>query len=125
MAKQDGSKDREREKAYKRRQRFWVAVQLMLDRWLGNKFNFSFDRNFEPAEIEGPVLVVINHASAYDPLFTAAAFKNKPLTFIASESILRGKWGPFLDKHINFIPHQKGARGSRTALVALKRMKKY
>ena len=124
MAKQDGSKDREREKAYKRRQRFWVAVQLMLDRWLGNKFNFSFDRNFEPAEIEGPVLVVINHASAYDPLFTAAAFKNKPLTFIASESILRGKWGPFLDKHISFIPHQKGARGSRTALVALKRMKK-
>jgi len=68
--------------------------------------------------------VAINHASAYDPLFVGAAFKNKPLTFIASEHILRGKWGPFLDKHISFIPHRKGARGSRTALVAMKRMKK-
>ena len=111
-------------KAEKRRRRFWDAVQLLLGGWLRNKFNFRFDKSFEPADIEGPVLVAINHASAYDPLFVGAAFKNKPLTFIASEHILRGKWGPFLDKHISFIPHQKGARGSRTALVAMKRMKK-
>ena len=124
MAKQDGNKTREKEKADKRRKRFWDAVQLVLGGWLRNKFNYSFDKSFEPADIEGPVLVAINHACAYDPLFVGAAFKNKPLTFIASEHILRGKWGSFLDKHISFIPHQKGARGSRTALVAMKRMKK-
>ncbi|MBR3201489.1 MAG: 1-acyl-sn-glycerol-3-phosphate acyltransferase [Mogibacterium sp.] len=124
MAKQDGNKTREKEKADKRRKRFWDAVQLVLGGWLRNKFNYSFDKSFEPADIEGPVLVAINHACAYDPLFVGAAFKNKPLTFIASEHILRGKWGSFLDKHISFIPHQKGARGSRTALVALKKMKK-
>ena len=124
MAKQHGNKDREKEKEARRRRRFWDAVQLVLYGWLSNKFNFSFDKSFEPADIEGPVLVAINHASAYDPLFVGAAFKNKPLTFIASESILRGKWGPFLEKHISFIPHQKGARSSRTALIAMKRMKK-
>ena len=124
MAKQDGNKTREKEKADKRRKRFWDAVQLVLGGWLRNKFNYSFDKSFEPADIEGPVLVAINHACAYDPLFVGAAFKNKPLTFIASEHILRDKWGSFLDKHISFIPHQKGARGSRTALVAMKRMKK-
>ena len=124
MAKQYGNKDREKEKEARRRRRFWDAVQLVLYGWLSNKFNFSFDKSFEPADIEGPVLVAINHASAYDPLFVGAAFKNKPLTFIASESILRGKWGPFLEKHISFIPHQKGARSSRTALIAMKRMKK-
>ena len=114
----------DKEKEARRRQRFWDAVQLVLGRWLKCKFNYSFDKSFEPADIDGPVLVAINHASAYDPLFVGVAFKNKPLTFIASEHILRSKWGPFLDKHISFIPHQKGARGSRTALVAMKRMKK-
>ena len=124
MAKQNNDAEKERIKADKRRRRFWDAVQIILIGWLKSSFNFSFDKSFEPADIEGPVLVAINHASAYDPLFVGAAFKNKPLTFIASEHILRGKWGPFLDKHISFIPHRKGARGSRTALVAMKRMKK-
>ena len=114
----------QKEKEARRRRRFWNAVQIVLGGWLRNRFNFSYDRSFEPADIEGPVLVAINHASAYDPLFVSVAFRNKPLTFIASEHLLRSKWGPFLDKNISFIPHQKGARGSRTALVALKRMKK-
>ena len=81
-----------KEKEARRRQRFWDAVQLVLGGWLRNKFNFSFDKSFEPADIEGPVLVAVNHACAYDPLFVGAAFKNKPLTFIASEHILRSKW---------------------------------
>ena len=114
----------QKEKEARRRRRFWNAVQIVLGGWLRNRFNFSYDRSFEPADIEGPVLVAINHASAYDPLFVSVAFRNKPLTFIASEHLLRSKWGSFLDKNISFIPHQKGARGSRTALVALKRMKK-
>ena len=114
----------EKEKTARQRRRFWDAVQLVLGGWLRNKFNFTFDKSFEPADIEGPVLVAINHASAYDPLFVGVAFRNKPLTFIASEHILRSKWGPFLDRNISIIPHQKGARGSRTALVAMKRMKK-
>ncbi len=124
MAGQNINKDKEKEKADRRRQRFWDAAQLLLSVWLHSGFNFSFDESFEPADIEGPVLVAINHASAYDPLFVGRAFKNKRLTFIASEHILRSKWGPFLEKHISFIPHQKGARGSRTALVAMKRIKK-
>ena len=125
MAKPENNKekDKEREKAAKKRRRFWDAVQLVLGGWLRNKFSFSFDKSFEPADIDGPVLVAINHACAYDPLFVGVAFKNKPLTFIASEHILRSKWGPFLEKNISFIPHQKGARSSRTALVAMKRMK--
>ena len=124
MARQDSKKDKEKKKEARRRRRFWDTVQIVLGGWLRSKFSYSFDESFEPADIEGPVLVAINHACAYDPLFVAVAFRKKPLTFIASESILRGKWGPFLNQHISFIPHQKGARSSRTALVAMKRMKK-
>ena len=71
----------EKEKTARQRRRFWDAVQLVLGGWLRNKFNFTFDKSFEPADIEGPVLVAINHASAYDPLFVGVAFRNKPLTF--------------------------------------------
>ena len=71
MAKPENNKekDKEREKAAKKRRRFWDAVQLVLGGWLRNKFSFSFDKSFEPADIDGPVLVAINHACAYDPLF--------------------------------------------------------
>ncbi len=116
-----GSRDAKRE--YDRRRRFWGAAQIVVGGWLRNRFNLSLE-DFEPADIEGPILVAINHASAYDPLFVGVAFRHKPLTFIASEHILRSKWGKLLDRYISIIPHRKGAGGSRTALVAMKRMKK-
>ncbi len=123
MKKEKGKEDRE--KTEKRRKRFWDAAQLIVGSWIRRKFDFSFDTSFEPGDIDGPLLVAVNHASAYDPLFTGAAFKNKPLTFIASEHILRIRpWGPVLDRYVSFIPHQKGSRGTRTALVAIKRIRK-
>ena len=122
MRKQADSK--EREKADRRRKRSWDFSQLVIGPWMRNKFDFSHD-DFEPADIEGPVLVAINHACAYDPILLGIAFRNKPLTFVASEHILRMKtWGPVLDRHFSLIPHQKGARSSRTALVAMKRIKR-
>ena len=122
MAKQ--ADKAEREKADRRRKRSWDFLQLVIGPWMSRKFNFTHD-GFEPAEIEGPVLVAINHACAYDPILLGVAFRNKPLTFIASEHILRMKtWGPVLDRHFSLIPHQKGAKSSRTALVAMKRIKR-
>ena len=115
---------KEREKADRRRRRSWDFSQIVIGPWMRRKFDFSCD-DFEPADIEGPVIVAINHASAYDPILLGIAFRNKPLTFIASEHLLRMKtWGPVLDRHFRLIPHQKGARSSRTALVAMKRIKK-
>ncbi|MBQ1328810.1 MAG: 1-acyl-sn-glycerol-3-phosphate acyltransferase [Mogibacterium sp.] len=122
MAKQ--ADKAEREKADRRRKRSWDFSQLIIGPWMSRKFNFTHD-GFEPAEIEGPVLVAINHACAYDPILLGVAFRNKPLTFIASEHILRMKtWGPVLDRHFSLIPHQNGAKSSRTALVAMKRIKR-
>ena len=122
MAKQ--ASKAEREKADRIRKRSWAFSQLVIGPWMSRKFDFSCD-DFEPADIEGPVIVAINHACAYDPILLGIAFKNKPLTFIASEHLLRMKtWGPVLDKHFSLIPHQKGAKSSRTALVAMKRIKR-
>ena len=124
MAKQSKDKDKERIAADKRRKRSWAFSQLVIGPWMSRKFDFSCD-DFEPADIEGPVIVAINHASAYDPILLGIAFRNKQLTFIASEHLLRMKtWGPVLDRYFSLIPHQKGARGSRTALVTIKRIKR-
>lgn len=124
MAKQAGASKAEREKADRRRKRSWDFSQLVIGPWMRNKFDFSHD-DFEPADIEGPVIVAINHTCAYDPILLGIAFRNKPLTFIASEHLLRMKpWGPVLDRHFSLIPHQKGAKSSRTALVAMKRIKR-
>ena len=122
MARQKS--DKEKAKEAKRRQWFWDLSQTIIGRWIRPEFNLTLE-DFEPADIEGPVLVAINHTCAYDPIFTGAAFKNKPLTFIASEHIVRSKpWGPLLDKYVSLIPHQKGGKGSRTALIAMKRIKR-
>lgn len=122
MGKQADKKARE--KADRIRKRSWAFSQLVIGPWMRRKFDFSCD-DFEPADIEGPVIVAINHACAYDPILLGIAFRNKQLTFIASEHLLRMKtWGPVLDRHFSLIPHQKGAKSSRTALVAMKRIKR-
>lgn len=121
MSKQKTNEERQRED--RRRRRFWNAVLPGVQSWVRLKFGFEMEA-FRPQDIEGPVLVAINHASAYDPLFVGAAFRYKPLTFIASEHLMRSKWGSFLEKYASIIPHQKGAKSSRTALVALKRIKR-
>lgn len=124
MSEKATKKKADREKEYRRRRRAWNLAQVILGPWLRRKFNFSF-AGFEPADIDGPVLVAINHSCAYDPMFIGHAFRNKPLTFIASEHLLRMKtWGPLLDRYYSIIPHQKGAKGSRTALLAMKRIKR-
>ena len=123
-SKKTSDREKEREKEDRRRLRFWRSIEPFVVKYLQCKFNFEWD-GFDPREIDGPMLVAVNHACAYDPILVGAALRKKPLTFIASEHILRMKvWGPFLDKHFSLIPHQKGAKGSRTALVAMKRIKR-
>ena len=82
-----GKSKAEKERDERRRQRFWKYAVSIVERWLRAKFDFSHD-DFDPGAIDGPVLVAINHASAYDPIFVGVAFRKKRLTYIASEHIL-------------------------------------
>ena len=105
--------------------RFYKIITPPLGLWLKSRFNYTYDKSFEPGDIEGPLIVCINHTCAYDPLFVGVAFRRKALTYIASEHILRDpKWGESLDKYCSIIPHQKGRRAGRSALAAVKRARK-
>lgn len=120
-----GSKSNaDREKEDRRRRHAWRLEQIIVPPWIRRRFNYSFV-GFEPGKIKEPVLIAINHSCAYDPVFVGMTFRHRPLTFIASEHLLRMKpWGPLLDRYESIIPHQKGAKGSRTALVTMKRIKR-
>lgn len=124
MERQKSKSKAQREKEDRRRLRFWNFMAPQVERYVKRRFDFIAD-DFDPSQIEGPVLVVINHSCVYDPLLIGSVFRNKPLTFVASEHILRMRpWGPLLDRYASVIPHQKGARGNRTALSAIKRIKR-
>lgn len=111
------------ERARRRRDRFWDFIVPKLITWSARTVNYSHD-DFEPSSIEGPVIVAINHSCAYDPLFMGISFHHKRLTYIASEHIMRTAWGRLLDRYAYLIPHSKGAKSSRTALVTMKRIKR-
>ena len=114
-----------KDKDRRRRERFYRFIAPPLGVFLKTRFDFSYDRSFDPDDIEGPLIVCINHSCAYDPMFVGTAFRNRPLTYIASEHLLRDpKWGDFLDKYTSIIPHQKGKHANRTALAAIKRVRR-
>ena len=123
MAKQTDATTKDKDR--KRRERFYRFVAPPLGVWLGLKLGYSWDKSFEPDDIDGPLIVCINHACAYDPLCVSAAFKRRTLTFIASEHMIRDpKWGDFFNKYLSLIPHQKGKNANRTALAAIKRVRR-
>ena len=122
MKKQNGKAARE--KADKTFRRIWDFFQVTVGPWLIRKFDYSCV-SIDTAEIDGPVLVAINHSCAYDPLLTGIPFRSKPLSFVASEHLLRMRpWGPLMERYLPLIPHRKGAKGNRTALAVIKRIRR-
>ena len=71
MGKQSGNTTRDKDR--RRRERFYRIATPPLGIFLKARFNYSCDRSFEPDDIDGPLIVCINHACAYDPLFAGAA----------------------------------------------------
>lgn len=100
--------------------RFWQFFRALLGGWLRRKFNFTP----EPAETEGPCLILANHATDWDPLLVALSFPRQ-MYFVASEHIFR--WG-FFWKIINWLLHPiarlKGTTASDTVLTVMRRMRR-
>ncbi len=107
----------------RRRRRVWNFLIRPVSWWLRRNFGFSCDSSFDPSAIKGPLIILINHTNACDPLFTAVAFRNKPLSFVASEHLLRLKpWGRLLDRYFYIIPHKKGRSGNHTSQICRERL---
>jgi len=104
-----------------RRYRFvWNACRSLLGPWLRRKFNFTP----EQCTASGPLLVLANHNTDWDPLLLSLSFPDY-MSFVASEHIFR--WG-FVSKIVNYlvapISRMKGSVGGDTALTMIRRLRR-
>jgi len=107
-------------KEQKRHKRAWKVLVALLQGFLHRKFNLEC----EECTVEGPCIVIPNHASNWDALLVAMSFKKKQIYFVASEHIMR--WG-FVSKLLEYfiapIAKRKAAMGSDTVMTILRRIR--
>ena len=103
--------------------RLYPLAVGIADRYVTLKTGFRREKA-AIGDIEGPIIICINHSFAYDPIVTAGIMPKRQLSFIASEHILRTPWGRMLGWLSPIIPHGKGSKTNRTALTAIKRVRK-
>ena len=111
-------------RAYRRRMRTWRLLRPFVLLWLRIRYGFRYDGSDRLVAIDGPMIVCLNHSNALDPLFTGAAFR-RPLSFVASEHILRIRpWGSLINRYFCLIPHKKGSGRTGTSQECLKHIER-
>ena len=84
----------------------------------------AFHLDCEPIKTEGPILLVVNHVTACDPLLVASALGKKQVYFVASDHIMRqGIAGRFLQWSVGPIPRRKGSSALLTVKECLRHLK--
>lgn len=103
--------------------RLWKLIQFIAEREVKKRFDFSFE-TFNYDKIEGPLFIIPNHVTAWDPLLIGLTTGGRRLSFVASEHVLRVPWlGNFLKNHMDIIPHRKAGGGTLSVKECLKRAK--
>ena len=77
----------------------------------------------EPADVKGPILFFANHVTDVDPVMAACSFKEQ-IYFVASEHLMRGRFGPLVTWLQAPIPRQKGGSAADTVMATLRHIKK-
>ena len=104
---------------YERHQKLWHLLQHFLLFVI-----HAFRLDYEPIKADGPILLVVNHVTACDPLLVAAAAGGKQLYFVASDHILRqGIAGRFIQWGLGPIPRRKGSSALLTVKECLNHLK--
>ena len=84
---------------------------------------FRFEAQPAP-EINGPYIVIANHATDLDALLVSVSFP-RHMYFVASDHIFRSRlWGGLLTYFLDPIPKQKGGADISTAMQVVRRLKK-
>lgn len=106
--------------AWPRHQRIFHLLQTTLTRPICRKFNMTH----EDLHVDGPMLLVPNHASAWDPLLVAASLHDKQVYYVASEHLFRlGPVSRLIDALVAPIPRRKASTGMDTVKACLRHLK--
>lgn len=105
---------------YKRHQRVWRLLYALTHRWICRKFNLSH----EDLHMEGPVLLIPNHVSTWDPLLVAMSLPEKQVYYVASEHLFRlGLVTKALQWLVAPIPRRKASTGTDTVKACLRHLR--
>ncbi len=105
---------------YRRHQYTWKLLQAIIRPWISHKFNISH----EDIHVDGPVLLIPNHASAWDPLLTAVSLGDKQVYFVASEHLFRlGAVSSLISFLVSPIPRRKASSGADTVKACLRHLR--
>ena len=100
--------------------RIWRGLQAILCPWLRRFFRMECD----PIDVDGPILLIANHVTAWDPVLMAAALKKKQVYYVASERILRVSFaGKLIQRLFAPIPRRKGAKSLETVRAILRHLR--
>ncbi len=102
------------------RRRAWALAQRFVRPFLRRKFNYACS----PIGIEGPFLLIANHANNTDPLFVGLSSRTTPLTYVASEHLERlGLLTGILTRYFSVIPRAKASSAVGTVRSILKALR--
>ena len=97
------------DKKHRRYVRIWRFLAALTGGWFRRKFCFSYDMSAYE-KIEGPVILIPNHACNWDPILVGIACKNKQAYFVMSEHLARiPVAGKLIRYFFNPIPRRKAA----------------
>ena len=69
-----------------------IAIIAALDSVFGgvaSVINKKFDMTHEDISVEGPILLIPNHVTSWDPVLVAMSLRNKQVYYVASEHLFR------------------------------------
>ncbi|MBQ7565755.1 MAG: 1-acyl-sn-glycerol-3-phosphate acyltransferase [Oscillospiraceae bacterium] len=105
---------------YARHRRIWAVLQVLARPWLPRRFRLESDR----IDVEGPILLISNHVTAWDPLLAAMSLPKKQIYYVASEHILRrGFTASLLRWMVAPIPLRKGGADLTAVKQSLKHLR--
>lgn len=105
---------------YVRHQKAWRVIYATMYPYVKQRFNMTY----ETLNIEGPILLVPNHACAWDPLFVAMSLPNKQVYYVASEHLFRiGPVSRLIDYLVAPIPRRKASSGTDTVKACLRHLR--
>ena len=108
------------DKTYRRHQAVWRVFYPLLHGWICRRFRLEH----EDLQAEGPVLLISNHVTNWDPLLVSMSLRNKQVYFVASEHIFRLGWvSRLLNWLLGPIPRSKGAGGGDAAWTCTRKLR--
>lgn len=101
--------------------RAWRLTYITAKPVMAHKYNFTCDQ----IGINGPFLLVSNHACNADPILIGLSSKDMPLTYVASEHLERmGAVTKLLTRYYSIIPRKKASSAADTVKSVLRALKR-